>query len=683
MPPGIRQLLRFLSLFVFLMTTLLACTFLVGPGVRSEPRVKHTALLYKQPVPDSVQVLVGTFLGGEQRNYYGDSIGDSLNLIWRSYLGSGTTIVSAERGVEEWAGAGWTGQPLLVREKEQLFLIQGCYDHHLKKIEAQTGALVWEYRFDDILKGTGTIWRNDSARDPLDRLVILQGSRIGAPMSAEDVHSYRAISYLRGEELWRMNVKRGPSYSRDVDGSALVLQDTAYLGLENASFIAFDPGRKTDSLNDSCRSPRIFQQLPLYAESDRARHGGNLVTEASPVKLGDHLYIASGSGHVYGYNLRTKSIDWDYFIGSDLDGTPVVTADSCLLIAVEKQYIAGQGGVLKLDPRKTPEEATVWYFPTGDFAFSSWKGGVIGSAAVNDAYNDGTLPRLAAFTGIDGWLCVVRYDSIVPGAAVPGPDGEKLFPTPFVQFKQNIGPSISTPVFSGNRLVAAGYAGIQLFAYDATGNFTQLAKRGGGFEATPVAHAGRIYIASRDGHLYCFGGAEISLPLLTKTAEKETPLLAANAAARTTPATATLPAKKERSFSYALASTKFLPRSVNKPKPILRAEEPLIAMAASAPARPEAKKAPAAVPAPPYESTMALESGPPKLRLIGGVFRSKSNAERNERTFQSKGVEACLYHSVNNGMYYVTLACGTNEEELELKRVQLQQELGVEVWMMH
>lgn len=612
-------------------------------NARSEPLISvKIPIPPPQPEPDSVQVLSGTFLGGEQRNYYGDSVGDSLNMGWRLFLGKGTTIVSRENGVEEWYGAGWTGQPLVVSESGRHFLIQGCYDHHLKKIDASTGELVWEYEYDDILKGTGTIWRNDSAADPLDRLLILQGSRIGVGkgMASDDVYSFRAVSYFTGRELWRMPVKRGPSYSRDVDGSPVVIGDTAYLGLENGYLVSFDPGRKILQNGDTagCGRPLMHGEWPLFAETDKARHGGNLVTEASAARLGDHLYLASGSGHVYGFNLRTQQIDWDFYTGSDLDGSPVVTRDSCLLIAVEKQYIAGHGGIFKLNPRRPPENAVDWYYPTGDRTFSKWQGGVIGSACVNDHYADSGSPALAAFTGIDGILTVVKYDELAGDTLVTGPDGETRYHKPRTVFRSNIGPSISTPIFVRDKLVAAGYNGINLFRMDEHMLFTRLDHFSGIFESTPVADRGRIYIASRDGYLYCLGDTLSGRPM---------PLLA-GAAMQQRPTSPVLAASKKKTTTNAVGMQSLAFAATKK-----KTEE------ASVPVTPEDHNG--------------------SLRLVAGVFRSYDNADRTMKKIRSKGVDAQICPI--SSMFYVCVSTGNSEEELEPKRQQMQDKLGMEIWM--
>lgn len=611
----------FLVLLVAIFQT--ACTFFRNTSwsYNENPNRQLKDVLAAKHPKDSISIRVGTFLGNEKRNYYGDSAPARLDIVWKTFLGGGKTIVTPSKGVEEWFGAGWTGQPLVVNEKNETFLLQGAFDHHLKKINAKSGELIWEYTYDDILKGTGTIWVNDSATDPLNRILVLQGSRKGvcnslcAPVAA----SFRAVSYFTGKEIWRMNVEHTDCYSRDVDASALVLRDTAYIGLENGKFISFDPGRKVIS-GDTVNAPRIFTESILYDKADAAKHGGNLVTEGSPARIGNHFYLASGSGHVYGYNIDTKALDWDFYIGSDMDGTPVVSSDSCLLIAVEKQYIAGCGGIFKLNPRKPVSDCVEWYFPTGDFQFSSWEGGVIGSVSVNDTYNpDGMYPKMAAFTGIDGYLNVVQYDRIRKDTTVTGPDGKTQYPCPKTLFRKRIGPSISTPIFVKDKLVAAGYGGITIFGYDRAAFFHELSFHGGIFEATPVADQGKIFIAARDGYLYCFGD--------TTGNKQQTEFLAV------------------------------IPKSEPLAMKKTEAKKPSV--------KAEVKKS-EAVPGPFY--------------LIAGAFRLKSNAESVAAQWKRKGVHATVMNSPNN-LYYVSLGSAVSREKAEEIHTSLLGKYAVDAWV--
>jgi len=154
---------------------------------------------------------------------------------------------------------------------------------------------------------------------------------------------------------------------------------------------------------------------------------------------------------LYGYNLITQDIDWDFYVGSDIDGSPVVTADSCIIFTIEKQYIDGHGGAFKVDPGKSPEESVVWFFPVNDHEFNSWEGGIIGSACVNDSYARPEQTKLAAFSAIDGYLYVVDHTKVFD-SLVDGPLLQNQYPTPVLVYNYKTGPSISTPIMVNNKL---------------------------------------------------------------------------------------------------------------------------------------------------------------------------------------------------------------------------------------
>lgn len=459
---------------------------------------------------DSVNVIISTFLGSSQRNYYGESAPDKLDIIYKVKLGCGYTVYpNVNRDTVQMCGAGWTGQPLLVKEDSVLYLIQGSYDHNLRKINALTGEIVWKYKFDDVIKSTGSFWENPNlAFDDPDKYVIFQGSRLGfgnCVYTSKIVPSYRAISYKTGKELWRYNVRKGPSYSRDVDGTAIIADDTIFIGLENGYFVKLNPNPDSAQIKDGIKQPIEYIELPLYEKEDIERHSGNVITESSPAMLGNHIYITSGSGHIYGYNRFTGKIDFDFFTGSDIDGSPVVTRDSCILVTIEKEYISGHGGVFKIDPTKHVDSCVVWYFPVKDTLFASWEGGIIGSCGINDRYIAQNSNSLVAFNALDGYLYVVDQEFVNPDDTVKGPREEHLYQKPQLVFKYPTGPSISTPVFVDNKLIVATYTGLYLFEYDENCLFTLVDKSHINGEATPIVYDKRVYLASRDGYLYCLG----------------------------------------------------------------------------------------------------------------------------------------------------------------------------------
>ena len=61
-----------------------------------------------------IELLVPTFLGNDQRRFYGRGVPKSLKLIDKFQLGSGRTFLGKRSVV--WSGAGWTGQPTITRD---------------------------------------------------------------------------------------------------------------------------------------------------------------------------------------------------------------------------------------------------------------------------------------------------------------------------------------------------------------------------------------------------------------------------------------------------------------------------------------------------------------------------------------------------------------------------------------
>ncbi len=458
---------------------------------------------------DSISLIVSTFRGNEKRNFYGNNAPDKLNPIWKFNLGSGRSIVKDMPKV--WAGAGWTGQPLLVIENGKPYIIQGAYDYSLRKFNAETGKVIWNYKFDDIIKGTGTIWENPNPDKPENRFVIMQGSRYGArnDWEAKVIPSYRGISLITGKELWRLNVRQTYSYSRDVDGSSMMLNDTAYIGLENGIFTVFNPDNKFARIKDSIFQPLVFKEQLLYNDSDILLHGRNFVTESSPALDGNKIIVAACS-RIYAYNIISKKLDWNFYIGTDIDGTPVVTRDNKVLVTLERQYVEGKGGVMKLDPLKPEKDAVDWFFPTENRIFGEWEGGIIGTIAVNDFYNQNdSLPAISAFAAIDGNLYVIDCNTIDKTKKVLSPDKKKEYPTPQLLYKFNIGPGISSPIIVDNKIIACSSSGIFLFEYHWENNkfIIKILDKilGIPIEASPIVWNKKVYIASRNGFLYCFG----------------------------------------------------------------------------------------------------------------------------------------------------------------------------------
>ena len=338
---------------------------------------------------------------------------------------------------------------------------------------------------------------------------------------------YRAVTFGSGKELWRLPVPQTACYSRDCDGSGFFLDGRQYIGVESGWMYALDP-LQTERWNG--QKPQIVAQRLLLGDARAASHDGNLVLESSASVLGRRIYISSGAGHVYGMRRSDLAVEWDYFIGSDLDGTAVPTRRGKLLVPVEKQYIKGHGGVLCLDPSKPPEQGHRLVLPHRRPQGRGVEGRPHRLRAPSTTSTTATarLPALTAFNAIDGYLHVVSQDTM-SGQLVKGPNLEPGLQTPVEVARLWNGGAISTPLLFGDTLIAAAYdQRVHLYHLAFTpseeGRRGRAAERqrrrqvlavsvtetdqffaGGGFESTPTLWNGRVYVGCRDGWFYCLG----------------------------------------------------------------------------------------------------------------------------------------------------------------------------------
>jgi outer membrane protein assembly factor BamB len=114
--------------------------------------------------------------------------------------------------------------------------------------------------------------------------------------------------------------------------------------------------------------------------------------------------------------------------------------------------------------------------------------------------------NLAAFIGVDGFIYLIDHKKLAKDEFVSGPNNTNRYPTPKLISKMEIGGTISTPIFTGNKLIAPLDKGLHLYEYDDSYQFKLLDKiEDIQLDATPVVWDGKLYVASLDGYLYCFG----------------------------------------------------------------------------------------------------------------------------------------------------------------------------------
>lgn len=452
-----------------------------------------------------VEPLLPTYLGNFERNYYGNRAPQQLRVLWRAHLGTGKTFFK-ER-VNLMSGAGWTGQPLLFRENGRLVLIQGSLDYHLRKIDASTGKILWAARLDDSIKGTPTYYDRGSG-DESTRRVLITGSRhgFGINLREDPAWSLRGISFDDGREFWRHDTELTDSNSRDCDASAVIVGNRAAIPLENGKFLLFSPDPLHARSRGSWQLPSVDHTSTLYRKQDLPLYGHELSCESSPTLLGSTAYVAAGCGRIYAKSTSTSSTYWSLDVGGDLESTMPLTQDGCLLLGIEKQFIAGQGGVMKINPQKEGKEAVVWYLPWPDRKFHEWQGGIVGSVTINARYGSDAPGggRLACAVSVDGTLRVFDHTRL-SGERNRGPrlDGDYAQPLVLDSVKLPAG-TISTPIFVNDTILIGYDDGLDLYQVNDAGKLRRIDRICGKmFDATAIVWDGKAYVASRDGYLYC------------------------------------------------------------------------------------------------------------------------------------------------------------------------------------
>lgn len=454
-------------------------------------------------VSAQIKPLVGTYLGDNERNFYGNRAPSKLQVKWKRWLGTGKTTFGLN-DVKTWKGAGWTGQPLVIQEEEELYLIQATLSHELKKIRARDGRVVWSTDMGDVIKGTPTFVETGGSGEGRYTLIVGSRSGFGEHWRTGTAYSLQGVSYRTGKKLWRHNSRATASHSRDCDASAVVVGSKAAIPLENGFFTIFSPDVRKARGKDELPSPKIYKQFRLFEDADRKLYGSELCLESSPTMVGGSAYVAAGVGRVYrcgfGFFGGAKTT---LEIGGDLNGSMPLTNDRHLLLGIEKQFIAGQGGVVKFSTRGKVK----WFHPLPDCKWYTWNGGLVGSPAVNHRYQSTVSQDLACFVGVDGVLTLVNHQKEQPGVRHWGPRRRHKYPAPLVLDRVKLPEgSISTPLFVGDKIVVGYDNGMDLYRVTPEGKLVRLDRLAGPmFDATPVVWNGRVYAGSKDGFLYCLG----------------------------------------------------------------------------------------------------------------------------------------------------------------------------------
>ncbi len=448
---------------------------------------------FGRPYPNADVVGLLTFRGNPSRSYYGAGpVPRTTPQILYRFPDEPMCRSSVNLGeTKVWCGMGWTGQPTIVEREDRTWAVFGGYDGHVHFMDVATGQRILpDVETGDIIKGTPTI-------DPDGYPLVYTGSR-------DDLLRIIAVDRPgRAEVLWTLDSESVPPviWNDDWDASPIILGDYLVEGSESGRFWVVKLNRTTDAGGLVQVAPEVVFTTEAWDQEVLAANGDEVASvESSPAVHGNTVYFGTSAGLIWGWDLTglakgtSPKRTLRFYTGGDNDATVVVDDEGML-------YLAGQfdrdlprarevGQLTKIDP-SNPTNPIVWKLDDQ----GAIKGGVYGTPGIHGdllyfGTNGGRLVGVDRRTGVVVW--------------------EKRLPPPVW----------GSPVVVDDVLLIGDCNG-GFHAFDVSDPLVDPPELwqvdlGGCIEATPAVWHGRIYIGSRNGHLYVLGDPLTPPPTTTE-----------------------------------------------------------------------------------------------------------------------------------------------------------------------
>ncbi len=466
-------------------TTLPSTTLAAAPSDDTFP-ITATPSTPTTTVPTGATGLL-TFRGNATRSFYGTGPLPAAPAVHWEYpdrrMCSDSTVGLE---VSEWCGTGWTGQPAVVERNGRTWVIFGAYDGAVHFLDGATGrSLLPPFRTGDLVKGSVTV-------DPDGYPLVYIGSR-------DNAYRVIAIDRVVPTELWRLDADAvSPTlWNDDWDGSGLVSGGYLLEGGENSQFHAVQ-------LNRSYGADGMVEVAPVLAfhtpgwddELLESLDDFDVSIENSVALAGGVAWFANSGGLVQGWDVSgllagtgvVPERVFRFWMGDDVDATVVVDDEGMLYVGAEWERHTARGRqvgqIVKLDPgRPSP---LLWSVAdqqpaVGDLAGLAgvWATPALWDDLVIAATNGGRV------LGIDRATGRVRWTKVLPG------------------------PVWQSPVVVDGVLIQGDCHGV-LHGYDLADTAVDppelwTVQLPGCIESTPAVWNGRIYVGTREGHLFGIG----------------------------------------------------------------------------------------------------------------------------------------------------------------------------------
>ncbi len=434
---------------------------------------------------------------------------EALHLTW-------TAATSTLEG-STWSGSGWTGQPLIVQwdaptkavmnlyeekqQKEDLVeVIYATLDGHIYFLDAEDGSATRDPLY------VGMCFKGAGSLDPRGYPLMYVGS--GDVNAAGERPRMFIISLIDGTILYQYGHEEAHALREDhdawcaFDSSPLVdaATDTLIWPGENGLLYTI----KLNSVYDADNATvSVSPETPVFSRYHTARSGEEAYWygfEASPVIVGQYLYVSENGGLMYCVDLNTMELMWAQDTKDDSNGTPVFervsetegyvyTAPS--LHWTQDENATGTVAVYKLDA-VTGE--IVWETPFDVHTVEGVSGGVQSTSLLGKKGTtlEGLLIVTVSRTPDVYSGCLVALDTVT---------GEEVWRVDMDHYAWSSPVALYEEDGTGYVVVcdSAGYARL----FNAAGEQLSVVSLGGLVEATPSGFGNQLVVGTRDEQICC------------------------------------------------------------------------------------------------------------------------------------------------------------------------------------
>lgn len=337
---------------------------------------------------------VAGFHGGNYRT--GSNYG-TANITEGKITQLSKTNVNSFIAEPDWAGCGWTGQPLVAQWDAETRSIMNLYEDKKEKdglVEAVYAKLDGYIHFVDMEDGSatrdpvyiGSVFKGSGALDPRGYPILYLGAGLSVGSAPQCIY---AVSLIDGTILYKLSGvhKDAHRYWYGFDGGPLVdaETDTLIWGGENAVLYTIKLNTQFDKAAGTLTMEPDEPVVSIYTSkySRAERYSGY---ECSLVAADQYLYLGDNSGLLQCINANTMELQWVQDLQDDLNATPIlewISEEECYLYAAPSvDYNDGNISVYKLNAL-TGE--ILWTYDAKCINDSAFPGGVMGSPLLGQA----------------------------------------------------------------------------------------------------------------------------------------------------------------------------------------------------------------------------------------------------------------------------------------------------------